>query len=191
MNFTVNEYQQEVNSNKLLTELYNLYSSKLFLYTRKNYGIGEDDAWTIVYKTIYKIADVHHKYIFENQQKESAFVFKTHINFLRNYFRDNKSFEGRNFEIDLNDTFIQEEKETGETESLHLKLLQTQLDQLEEWERILLLMRGQDMPYCEIAKFINKPERHLKVYYARLKKGLLERINEEIQTLNHKEHEKK
>lgn len=45
---------------------------------------------------------------------------------------------------------------------------------------MLLLLRSQDMPYSEIAKFVNKPEDQLKVYYSRLKKALTKRMNEKL-----------
>jgi DNA-directed RNA polymerase specialized sigma24 family protein len=61
--------------------------------------------------------------------------------------------------------------------------LKNELDKLEEWERILLLMRGQNMPYGEISKYVDKPERQLKVYYARLKKQMTEKINEQLNNL--------
>ncbi|MBK6985309.1 MAG: hypothetical protein IPH32_11365 [Bacteroidetes bacterium] len=58
-----------------------------------------------------------------------------------------------------------------------LIILQQELEKLEDWQRILLLMRGQDMPYSKISEFVKKPENQLKVYYARLKKQLTENVN--------------
>jgi DNA-directed RNA polymerase specialized sigma24 family protein len=159
--------------------LYEKFGARLKAYTCKNYEISEDDAWNIVYKTIYKIAGLSDSYVFENEQKKSAFIFKTHINYLRNHFRDNKSFEARNREVHFHEN-ISTEKEELAGESLQLKVLQLELDKLEEWERILLLMRGQGMPYSAIAKFVDKPEKQLKVYYGRLKKRLLVSVNEEL-----------
>ncbi|HOZ87508.1 MAG TPA: sigma factor-like helix-turn-helix DNA-binding protein, partial [Bacteroidia bacterium] len=131
------------------------------------------------------------KYSFENEQKQSGFVFKTHINYLRNYFRDNKTFESKNFEVELNDKYFHVKEEVPAKENLQLKILQRELDQLEEWERILLLMRGQGMPYSDISKFVNKPEKQLKVYYARLKKQLLIRVNDALTRLNELNHGKR
>jgi DNA-directed RNA polymerase specialized sigma24 family protein len=51
---------------------------------------------------------------------------------------------------------------------------------MEEWQRILLLLRGQSMSYSEIAIYVKKPEKQLKVYYSRLKKKLLEDMNAEL-----------
>ena len=147
-----------------------------------------DDAWAIVYKTIYKIAEVGFKYTFENEQKRSAFIFKTHINFLRNYFRDNKSFEKNNQEVELHENFTDKEPETNTTQNLPLIILQQELEKLEDWQRILLLMRGQDMPYSKISEFVKKPENQLKVYYARLKKQLTDNVNAELEKINTTQH---
>ncbi|MES2680223.1 MAG: sigma-70 family RNA polymerase sigma factor [Bacteroidota bacterium] len=184
MNIVINQYQNSVGDNKLVKQLYEQYAKKLLSYTLNRYSVNEDDAWTLVYKTIYRIADVYDKYSFENEHKQSGFVFKTHINYLRNYFRDNKTFEAKNFEVELDENYFTLKEDVPAKENLQLKVLQLELDQLEEWERILLLMRGQEMPYSDISKFVNKPEKQLKVYYARLKKQLLIRVNDALLKLN-------
>jgi RNA polymerase sigma factor (sigma-70 family) len=188
MNTLVSRYKNSVDANSLVKRVYERYAQKLYGYTRKNYQIGEDDAWTLVYKTIYKIADIYDKYSFENQQKESAFIFKTHINYLRNYYRDNKTFESKNLEVELNENHLADPEEIQVKENQHLKVLQRELDLLEEWERILLLMRGQNMPYSEIARFVDKPEKQLKVYYSRLKQHLLLRVNNALTQLKQPDH---
>lgn len=175
-------------NNEVVKSLYELYAKKLLAYTSKNYTIDKDDAWAIVYKTIYKIADVQSNYTFENEQKKSAFIFKTHINFLRNYFRDNKSFEKNNQEVELHDNFTDKEPETNPTQNLPLTILQQELEKLEDWQRILLLMRGQDMPYSKISEFVKKPENQLKVYYARLKKQLTDNVNAELEKIKTTQH---
>lgn len=160
--------------------LYNTYAKKLLAYTLKNYTISKDDAWTVVYKSIYKIAEKKDVYTFENEQKLRSFLFTTHINFLKNFFRDNKSFESKHREIELADEHAVSAETIGVVENENLKILQNELDKLEDWQRILLLMRTQDVPYSEIAKFVNKPENQLKVYYARLKKQIHESVNHQL-----------
>ncbi len=179
----------EVNK-EVVKVLYETFANKLLAYTCKNYRINEDDAWTIVYKTIYKMAEVNDKYVFADKHKQNAFVFKTHINYLRNFFRDNKSFEGKNFEVELKEDHGKIDEELPVKESIELKVLQNELDKLEEWQRILLLMRGQNMPYSEIAAFVKKPEKQLKVYYARLKQQLLENVNTQLNKVKSGSHEK-
>jgi len=175
-------------NNEVVKSLYETYAKKLLAYTCKNYTIDKDDAWAIVYKTIYKIANVGSKYTFENEQKRSGFIFKTHINFLRNYFRDNKSFEKNNREVELHENFADKEPDVNPTQNLPLTILQQELEKLEDWERILLLMRGQDMPYSKISEFVKKPENQLKVYYARLKKQLTDNVNAELEKINTTQH---
>lgn len=184
MNVVINRSQNSVSTNDLVKDLYEKYARKLLGYTLKNYAISEDDAWSLVYKTIYRMAETHERYYFEHEKKKMAFLFKTHVNYLRNYYRDNKSFEHKNQEVKLREELAAVSEEAPAPESRQLICLQKQLDRLEEWERILLLMRGQDMPYSEIARFVNKPEKQLKVYYARLKKQLLEEMNDELQRFN-------
>lgn len=189
MSFGTETYDLLSNTNNdVVKSLYELYAKKLLTYTCKNYTIDKDDAWAIVYKTIYKIADVQSNYTFEHEQKKSAFIFKTHINFLRNYFRDNKSFEKNNQEVELHDNFTDKEPEPNPTQNLPLTILQQELEKLEDWQRILLLMRGQDMPYSQISEFVKKPENQLKVYYARLKKQLTDNVNAELEKIKTTQH---
>ncbi len=172
--------------------LYERYAKKLLAYTIKTYLPDKDDAWSVVYKTLYKMAEIAQQRDFENEQKFTGFMFKTHINYLRNYLRDNKSFESKNREIELTEHYSEEAHEQVEQtlQNNHLKLLQQELDKLEDWQRILLLMRGQDMPYSKIAEFVHKPEDQLKVYYGRLKKQLHDTINEQLVLIKTTEHAK-
>lgn len=184
MNIVIKESPNSADTQRMVTELYEAYASKLLAYTKKHYSINEDDAMSLVYKTIYRMVEVYDRYSFENEHKRAGFVFKTHINYLRNYYRDNTSFESRHLEVDLTGFDPANDEPATATAGFALKLLQQHLDKLEDWQRILLLMRGQDMPYSEISKFVNRPEKQLKVYYGRLKKQLLVDMNEELQRLN-------
>ena len=188
---SINHLRDTEKNNKAVKALYEKYAKKLLVYTCKNYGIAEDVAMSIVYKTIYKIAGTEDKYTFGNKHKEAGFVFKTHINYLKNYFRDDRTFENKNVEVELDEEMSAGEEAAATTENLPLKILQRELDKLQEWERILVLMRGQEMPYSEIAAFVDKPEKQLKVYYARIKKLLLENVNNELQKLNASNNAKK
>ncbi len=188
MSFEKETYNLLSNNNKKVKLLYEGYAKKLLAYTCKNYTIDKDDAWAIVYKTIYKIAHVESNYRFESEQKQSAFIFKTHINYLRNYFRDNKSFERHNKEVELHENFTVAEDETTPSQNVPLLVLQQELEKLDDWQRILLLMRGQDMPYSKISEFVKKPENQLKVYYARLKKQLTENVNAELEKIKTTHH---
>jgi DNA-directed RNA polymerase specialized sigma24 family protein len=168
--------------------LYERYAKKLLAYTLRTYLPAEDDAWSVVYKTLYRIAEVSAQHEFENEYKFNGFIFRTHINYLRNFLRDNKRFEARHREIELDDHHAVEEESEPVPPSLPLQVLQQELDKLEDWQRILLLMRGQDVPYSKIAEFVDKPEHHLKTYYARLKKQLHDAVNEHLQLIKTTQH---
>ena len=152
---------------KGLEKMYRLYGTKLCAYALKNWSINEDEAWDLIYKTMYKIAQNITSYEFESEAKFGAFIYKVFINYLRNYFRDQKNKNINTTELN-HETDI-EEKTAEIRESENLKQLNLALEQLEDWQRMLLLLRAQDMPYSEIAKYVDKPEQQLKVYYGRLK----------------------
>lgn len=166
---------------ELVKDLYNRYARSLLAYTKRCYQINEEDRVDLVYKTLYKVASASASLQFDHESKRRGFVFKTHINFLRNYFRDNKSFEYKNKEVSLENLNQQDHGDEQHINNPMLNLLEKLLAELEDWQRILLLMRGQNVPYNEIAVFVNKPEKHLKVYYARLKKQLLEQMNSQLE----------
>ena len=191
MSFSSETLSKIVNNKEAFVKwLYERYAKKLLAYTTKTYLPDKDDAWSVVYKTLYKIAEITPQREFENEFKFTGFIFKTHINYLRNFLRDNKSFENNHQEIELTENYTVEEIEEQTTQNIHLKILQQELDKFEDWQRILLLMRGQDVPYSKIAEFVNKPEKQLKVYYARLKKQLHDQINEQLLLINTIEHAK-
>ncbi len=163
--------------------LYERYGKKLFGYARKKWKLGEDENWDIVYKTLYKVIDTHASYQFTSEAKFSSFVFTVFINYLRNFYRDAKKLPVEI--IALDDSFVDTgipENETAVSPSMNF--LVAELDLLEDWERILLLMRSQDVPYSEIAKLTNRSEDQLKVYYGRLKKKLAERLADKIKSTN-------
>jgi DNA-directed RNA polymerase specialized sigma24 family protein len=190
MNFTISDNQVSSADQKLISFYYQEFARKLLAYTLNHYLISEDDATTLVYKTVYKMAEVHHKYEFTTEKKRNAFVFTSHINFIRNYFRDDKTFENKNISIDLETADRTTSQGIEDTNNTALRILQQELEKLPEWQRILLLMRGQGMPYSEIVSFVDRPEKQLKVYYGRLKKQLYDKVNEEVKKLNQTKNEK-
>lgn len=160
--------------------LYEQYGRKLLGYSISVYKVNEDTGWDLVYKTIYKVQEVYSRYEFENEQKFASFIFRMFINFLKNHIRDeNTKNQGATF-IPLDETrrnFVAVNNR-GASANPRLKRLQDELDKLEDWQRILLLMRSQDVAYSEIARYVNKPEEQLKVYYSRLKNALSQRMND-------------
>ena len=168
--------------------LFELYAKKLLAYATYNWKTEQDATWDLIYKTIYKVADVINEYKFETEEKFASFIFKIFINYLRNHIRDTKTALQGNVEVELNDNIINNYTSNAKTSkpSLALKILQNELDKLEDWQRMLLLMRSQNMAYSDIVKFVNKPESQLKVYYGRLKKELSEKVNAELKPVGSK-----
>lgn len=167
---SINPKQKE-----LLENLYKRYAQRLAAYGMRVYKTGEDQAWDLAYKTLFRVTEKYDSYLFENEKKQSAFVFRVYINYLKNHFRDNKH---RPAEVELDEIEVKvfTKENTASPKSTELKILEDELEKLEEWQRMLLLLRSQEMSYQEIAKYIDKTEDQLKVYYQRLKKKISERI---------------
>jgi hypothetical protein len=55
--------------------LFELYSKKLSAYAKTNWKLNEDISWDLIYKSIYKVADVISRYEFENEAKFASFIF--------------------------------------------------------------------------------------------------------------------
>ena len=167
---------------KSIEWIYNKYGKKLYGYAISKWHLDEDSSWETVYKTLYKVVEVSDKYAFENENKFAGFLFKIFINYLRNHYRDNKKNNPDITELTEKDARAITQPEEGAEEktanNLSLECLKKALQGLEDWKRILLLMRAQDFSYEEIAKYVNKPSDQLKVYYMRLKKQITESANE-------------
>lgn len=164
--------------------LYQKYGHKLHGYATKVYNVNEDTAWDLVYKTIYKMLQIAIDSQFENEDKFASYMFRTFINYLKNHFRDEKTKTGGAVIISLEDSKRDFASRTKEVQpSNQVQLLKSELDKLEPWQRILLLMRSQGTEYSEIAKYVNKPEDQLKVYYQRLKNKLGETLKEKFENL--------
>jgi RNA polymerase sigma factor (sigma-70 family) len=165
-----------------------MYSKKLLNYAAYQWKIDQDATWDVIYKTMYKVADVIHDYEFKSEEKFASFIFKIFMNYLRNNIRDSKTVRGDVKEIELNDKVINNytEKRPVTPANPALNALQQELDKLDDWQRILLLMRSQDIPYSEISKYIDRPEEQLKVYYSRLKKQIAESVNTRLNNTEEK-----
>jgi RNA polymerase sigma factor (sigma-70 family) len=175
----VETYKLDTSRDELITVIYNRYGRKLYSYAAHSWKVSEDIAWELIYKTIYKTIDSYKKYAFKSEEKFASFVFRIFINYLRNHYRDNKnenifSFSG------IDDVDLDSKETPAERESVNLKLnaLNEELEKMEEWQRMLLLMRSEGRPYSEIAEYVSKPESQLKVYYQRLKEQITRKLNE-------------
>lgn len=170
--------------------LYENYGRKLYGYGISTWKLNEDETWELVYKTLYRVLETTRDYKFESEQKYGSFIFKIFINYLRNHYRDTKKqkervivsiedYSKKEYANNNSIGFTDQEPDT-EKETSNMILLKSELEKLDEWEKVLLLLRSQDMPYDEIAKYVNKPANQLKVYYQRLKATLMQRMNDRI-----------
>lgn len=164
--------------------LYEDYGQKLYGYAIKKWNLEEDEAWDLVYQTIYKVVQVSDQYEFENEKKLAGFVFKVFVNFLRNHYqlkkRQPKAIAWDDQHEKQSASAQESEEDDVQIKNKNLMYLQEALQNIDEWKRILLLMRAQNYSYEEISEFVNKPVEQLKVYYMRLKKQLIENINQKI-----------
>ena len=169
------------NQSDFISDLYHRYGKKLLSYAVHTWKVDEDKAWDIIYKTLYKVVDTYSKYTFENEQKFGGFIFRIFINLMRNHYRDTKEHP-MNITSDLTSVEhkVIEDESDEQIASQKMQLLKMELDKMEDWQRILLLMRSDGRPYSEIAKYVNKPEDQLKVYYQRLKKNITDKLNEQL-----------
>jgi RNA polymerase sigma factor (sigma-70 family) len=171
----------KLNRREMAGDLYRKYGRKLYAYAVHTWKMDEDETWDLIYKTLYKVIDSHHNYSFVDEEKFASFIFRIFINYMRNHYRDHKAQKEA-----MKMTGLEEAEHIGQnhkveasnesTDSSILLALKKELDQLEDWQRILLLMRSDGRPYSEIAEYVNKPEEQLKVYYQRLKKAIAERM---------------
>ncbi|HRG37051.1 MAG TPA: sigma-70 family RNA polymerase sigma factor [Bacteroidia bacterium] len=175
--------------NDAIALLYNRYGKKLYGYAIVKWKLNEDEAWELVYKTFYKVIQVIDEYKFENEDKFIGFVFKIYLNYLRNHYRDTKDKKLETVELtEIHELVIvdkNEKKNDQVKRSPLLECLQKVLQHMEDWQRIILLMRAQDYAYEEIAKYVDKPVEQLKVYHMRLKKSATDKTNECINKVKH------
>lgn len=157
--------------------LYERYGKRLYGYALNSWRLSEDEAWDLIYKSLYKVVESTRSYSFESEEKYGSFIFKVFINYLRTHHRDKKAKPDL---LQFDDMVKDVAEPTIDTESEKVSVLKNELEKFEDWERMLLLLRSQDMPYSEIAKYVNKPAQQLKVYYQRLKAELVERMNEKF-----------
>ena len=171
-----------ISRNDFVAAVYSRYGKKLYSYAIRSWSLNEDAAWDIVYKTIYKVLDSYRKYEFESEEKFASFIFRIFINYLRNHYRDTRNERAYEFTaVDDVDLSTKEPSgEQGNTVNAKLSVLNEELEKMEDWQRILLLMRSDGISYAEIGKYVDKPENQLKVYYQRLKEQITKKLNERL-----------
>ena len=157
-----------------LKQLYEQYGKKLFGYGVHSWKLSEDEAWELVYQTLFKVCEKIEKYSFKDEKSFASFIFTIFINLITNHLRDKKEIISLSLDEipELSSGNVEMQKD-----SENLLQLKEELSKLEDWERVLLLLRCQDMPYTEISKYTGKTPDTLKVYYGRLKEKLGKKLN--------------
>jgi RNA polymerase sigma factor (sigma-70 family) len=193
---------------KAVQVLYERYGKKLYSYALTSWHLDEDTAWELIYETLYKTVEKIDSYEFNSEKKFGSFLFTIFCNNLRRHYRDTKkreeklsfsSFNEQNFEASKSDPSMFTERRVQElmvdasieayrepeagSDTL-MQILDACLAKLPDWERILLLLRSQDMPYNEIARYVHKPAEQLKVYHQRAKTKLEKLVEEALTSIS-------
>jgi RNA polymerase sigma factor (sigma-70 family) len=189
--------------------IYERYGKKLYSYAINSWHLDEDTTWEIVYETLFKTIEKIDSYEFTSEKKFGSFLFTIFCNNLRRHYRDTRkreerlsfsTFNEQNFEASKTDPELRTERKVQEQmveaslesyrepeekkEDSLMKIMEACLAKMQDWERILLLLRSQDMPYADIAKYVSKPADQLKVYYQRARKKLEKLIEHELTTIS-------
>lgn len=160
--------------------LYKAYGVNLVRYAIKSWQQDEDDAWEILYDTLYGFINSYSTETFDSEKQLGALVWKIFRNKLRDKLRQKKR-QG-NFSINGLDSLEAAllESSTARDKSTDgnpiLSELDSILEDLNDWERQLLLCRANDFPYRVIEELTGRNKDFLKVHYQRLKKRISEKL---------------
>ena len=160
--------------------LYRAFGANLVRYAIKSWKQDEDDAWAILYDTIYGFINSYSTRTFDSERQVSALVWKIFRNKLRDKLRREKKQENFSTEnIDSLGGMWQENNSSRDEctdDSPILSELEVILNDLNDWERQLLLCRANDLPYKIIEELTGRKKDFLKVHYQRLKKRIAEKL---------------
>jgi RNA polymerase sigma factor (sigma-70 family) len=165
---------------EIAERLYKAYGVNLVRYAIKSWQQDEDDAWEILYDTLYGFINSYSTQTFDSEKQLGALVWKIFRNKLRDKLRHKKR-QG-NLSIDGLDSLGAAllESSTARDESTDENPILSELDSiladLNDWERQLLLCRANDFPYRVIEELTGRKKDFLKVHYQRLKKRISEKL---------------
>ena len=171
------------NPRKGLEKLFETYSNKLFSYCVSNWGFTEDEGWDVIYTTLETLLGSVKCYDFESDKHFENFLFKVFKNNLRQLYRKQKSLsehiqfvplEPGEREMEGERLFTQINNEQPEVKSPQIELLNQALLKLNDSDREILLLRGQNFTYEQIASFLGVENNQLKVKAHRAKKKLVD-----------------
>lgn len=180
-------------SPKGLELLYLRYGKPFYSFASERWKFGEDEATEVVYKTLETLVLKLPHYEFGSQKMFDGFLFKVFINFLRQKHREIRTKQLPQIEFfDLEQEFklppYVQEALTKQSflaydssdlfESPAMKALKISLEQMEQVDRDILLLRAQNYSYDEIAGMLSIENNQLKVRHHRAKQKLINLLNE-------------
>ena len=176
-----------------LEKLYQAYGSRFYSYCIKRWQLNEEEAWEVVYRTLETLVLKLSGYRFESKAGFEGFLFTVLANYIRQYYRSARKRDEVQLELmDMN----QEEElpgliskqiarqaftdyyKTESVDSIWLQKLRSAMEQLDDTERSLLLLRAQEYTYEEIAALLGIDNNQLKVKHHRARRKLVNLIGQ-------------
>jgi RNA polymerase sigma factor (sigma-70 family) len=175
--------------NEGLTLLYEEFGRHLFQYSRRYLELDEDECYDVLYKTLETVGKVIDRYDFSSEKYFTNWLFKIHKNNTLMTLRAKRAKEKVVFSLedwqqeyneaaDENDEQVvfdhlpeiaAESKEDGFTASPLYMALEKALQQIDETDRDILLLRMNNYSYEEVAEMLGIPNNQLKVKFLRAK----------------------
>lgn len=184
---------------EIAERLFNHFGKQLFYYGVKSWNFSEDDTWDILYDTLYKFINSYGGQTFSSTRQIESLIWTIFKNKLRDKYRQKKKKDGYYQEVPYpeetlsngagehaEDTDIRWLKYSEQVlmedkvEDPILSELEVILDELEDWERQLVISRANEIPYSQVEEMTGKSIDFLKVHYQRLKKRIAGKLEERI-----------
>lgn len=179
-----------------LEALYSSYGRKFYSYAIDKWSLNEDEAWEVIYKTLDTLVLKLPNYTFESQKHFENFVFKVYINYLRQHYRHNRKhmydtvhietmkdnkMQSIDTDYELDSQILLDHYQSDLGENSQLITLKNALNELEQLERDILLLKVQNYSYDEIAQLLKIENNQLKVKHHRAKQKLLKILDKNSQ----------
>lgn len=178
---------------KGLEALYLSYGNKFYGYAIMKWKLNEDEAWDVVYKTLDTLILKLSEYSFESKHHFENFLFKVFINYLRQYYRNNRKNQHNVVYMDMSSASFDDSENTQEHLAIDKQVIKEYnqseylenpkllafveaLQKLEELDRDILLLKAQNYSYKEISLMLNLEDEQLKVRHHRAKQKLLKQL---------------
>jgi RNA polymerase sigma factor (sigma-70 family) len=176
--------------NEGLTLLYEEFGRQLFQYSRRYLGLDEDECYDVLYKTLETVGKVIDRYDFSSEKYFTNWLFKIHKNNTLMLLRSKRAKEQVIFTLadwqqeyneaseddleplvfdHLPEIAAESTNEDGLIASPLYMAMEKALQQIDETERDILLLRMNNYSYEEIAEMLSIPNNQLKVKFLRAK----------------------